>query len=389
MNTENINKLLILLSKSQDLSSDELTFLSNDLVNDTELLNELSIKFENVSEGIAINLAQQPVLIYKTKADCIKHFQPNIDKEIIVIKDGIIYDKSTTCDVFFENLIYTQKIQKLVEDKEVISFNDKVNKKYYLLSEKNGKIEIGYKNKQLKFYENNYNLKKLCDSMESNLSKEYIAFFRDNIIKSVEEKKEVDDRFFYLLSNLELIIEKTDREYKLFLHKFSFEEFHSKLEEERDKYFKSLQDSLSDFLSKVNSLPIQFGVYIYLLFRFEKEIYPLLIASTIIIIWSLFSYFSISTMKKSINNLSQRFENVFKKISEKSGIDLESLEKEKNGVNDRLKNIKILTTLYQIVVVVFTIGFLILACYFIVEVDPTIKLYFIEFIERICGYKNG
>lgn len=126
-----------------------------------------------------------------------------------------------------------------------------------------------------------------------------------------------------------------------------------------------------------------------MLFRFEKEIYPLLIASTIIIIWSLFSYFSISTMKKSINNLSQRFENVFKKISEKSGIDLESLEKEKNGVNDRLKNIKILTTLYQIVVVVFTIGFLILACYFIVEVDPTIKLYFIEFIERICGYKNG
>lgn len=389
MNTENINKLLILLSKSQDLSSDELTFLSNDLVNDTELLKELSIKFENVSEGIAINLSQQPVLIYKTKADCIKHFQPNIDKEIIVIKDGIIYDKSTTCDVFFENLIYAQKIQKLVEDKEVISFNDKVNKKYFLLSEKNGKIEIGYKNKQLKFYENNYNLKKIYDSMESNLSKEYIAFFRDNIIKSVEEKKEVDDRFFYLLSNLELIIEKTDREYKLFLHKFSFEEFYSKLEEERDKYFKSLQDSLSDFLSKVNSLPIQFGVYIYLLFRFEKEIYPLLIASTIIIIWSLFSYFSISTMKKSINNLSQRFENVFKKISEKSGIDLESLEKEKNGVNDRLKNIKILTTLYQIVVVVFTIGFLILACYFIVEVDPTIKLYFIEFIERICGYKNG
>ena len=39
------------------------------------------------------------------------------------------------------------------------------------------------------------------------------------------------------------------REYKLFLHKFSFEEFHSKLEEEKDKYFKSLQDSLSDFFS--------------------------------------------------------------------------------------------------------------------------------------------
>jgi hypothetical protein len=342
-----------------------------------------------VSEGIAIDLSQQPILIYKTKADCVKHFQQDIEKEIIILEDKIIYDKSTNCDVFFVNLIYAQKIKKLIEDKEVISFHDKLNKKYILLSEKNGKIEVGYKNKPLEFYESSYNLKKLHDSMESILSKEYIAFFRDNIIKSVEEKKEVEDRFFYLLGKLELIVEKTDREYKLFLHKFSFDEFHSKLEEERDKYFKNLQDSLSDFLSKVNSLPIQFGVYIYLLFRFEKEIYPLFIASTIIIIWSLFSFFSISTMKKSIKNLSQRFDNVFKKISEKSGIDLESLEKEKNGVDDRLSNIKILTTLYQIVVIVFTIGFLILACYFIVEAYPIIKSSFIEFFKNICGYKNA
>jgi hypothetical protein len=388
MNTENINKLLTLLSKSIDLSSDELTFLSNCLVDDTELLTKLSINYEVVSEGIAINLAKQPISIFKTKADCIKHFQEDTDKEIIILEDKIIYDKATNYDVFFENLIYSQKIKKLIEEKEVISFHDKLNKKYILLSEKNGKIEVGYKNKPLSFYENNNNLKNLYDSMESNLSKEYIAFFRDNIIKSVEEIKEIEDRFFYLLRKLELIVEKTDREYKLFLHKFSFDEFHSKLEEERDKYFKTLQDSLSDFLSKVNSLPIQFGVYVFLLFRFEKEIYPLFIASTIIIIWSLFSYFSISIMKKSINNLSQRFNNVFKKISEKSGIDLDSLEKEKNGVNDRLTNIKLLTTLYQIVLIVFTIGFLILACHFIFEANPTIKSVLIDFITNICGYKN-
>lgn len=374
MNTENINKLLTLLSKSQDLSSDELIFLSKDLINDMELLKELSIKFENMPEGISINLGQQSILIYKTKADCIKHFQINTDKEIIIIKDKIIYDKSITCDVFFENLIYSEKIQKLIEDKEIISFNDKLNKKYFLLSEKNGKIEIGYKNKPLEFYENSYNLKKLYDSMKDNLSKEYITFFKDNIIKSIEEKKEIEDRFIFFLSKLELIIEKTDREYKLFLHKFSFEEFNSKLEEEKDKYFKNLQDSLSDFLSKVNSLPIQFGVYIYLIFRFEKETYPLFAVSIIIVIWSFFSYLSISTMKKSISNLSQRFDNVFRKISEKSGIDLESLEKEKNGVNDRLKNIKTLTTSYQIVVIVFTIGFLLLAYYFISQIS-TFEIY--------------
>lgn len=381
MKTEAIKKIVDLLASCTDVATDELTFLSNDLNSQTTLLTELGIQYDKLAEGISINLANQAISIYKTKEDCIKHFQGNIEKPIIILADKIIYENEII-NFFFENLIYSQKIQKLLEskDKEVITFNDKVNKTYFLLSEKNGKIEIGYKNKPLEFYENNHNLKKLYNSMEGNLSKEYVAFFRDNIIKIVEEEKGLDDRFFYLLSKLEIIIEKTDREYKLFLHKFSFEEFHSKLEEEKDKYFKSLQDSLSDFLSKINSLPIQFGVYIYLLFRFEKEIYPLVIVSTIIIIWSLFSYFSISTMKKSIKNLSQRFDNVFKKISEKSGIDLESLEKEKKGVNDRLSNIKILTTLYQAVTIVFTIGFLILACYFVVQIYPCLKTLFIEVI---------
>lgn len=391
MNTENINKLLTLLSKSQNLSQDEFTFVSNDLVNDKDLLTELSIKFEVISEGISINLAQQPVLIYKNKIDCIRYFQENTEKEIIIIEDKIIYDKSTSMNVFFENLIYSQKIKKLIEDKEVISFHDKLNKKYILLSEKNGKIELGYKNKSLEFYEKNHNLKKLYDSMESNLSKEYIALFRDNIIKGVEEEKEIEDRFIHFLSKLGLIVEKTDREYKLFLHKFSFDEFNSKLEEERDKYFKSLQDSLSDFLSKINSLPIQFGVYIYLLFRFEKEIYPLLIASVIIIIWSLFSFFSILTMKKSIKNLSQRFDNIFKKISEKSGIDLESLEEEKHGVNNRLNDIKLLTSLYQIVVIIFTLGFLGMAYFFIIQIFPEwvdlIRMFYEKVISVICQNK--
>lgn len=391
MNTENINKLVTLLNKSKNLSQDEFTFVSNDLVNDKDLLTELSIKFEGISEGISINLAQQPLLIYKNKTDCIRYFQENTEKEIIIIEDKIIYDKSSSINVFFENLIYSQKIKKLIEDKEVISFHDKLNKKYILLSEKNGKIELGYKNKSLEFYEKNYNLKKLYDSVESNLSKEYIALFRDNIIKSVEEEKEIEDRFIHFLSKLGLIIEKTDREYKLFLHKFSFDEFNSKLEEERDKYFKSLQDSLSDFLSKINSLPIQFGVYIYLLFRFEKEIYPLLIASVIIIIWSLFSFFSILTMKKSIKNLSQRFDNIFKKISEKSGIDLESLEKEKHGVNNRLNDIKLLTSLYQIVVIIFTLGFLGMAYFFIIQIFPEwsdlIRIFYEKIISVICQNK--
>ena len=230
MKTEAIKKIVDLLASCTDVAIDELTFLSNDLNSQTTLLTELDIQYDKLAEGISINLANQAISIYKTKEDCIKHFQGNIEKPIIILADKIIYENEII-NFFFENLIYSQKIQKLLEskDKEVITFNDKVNKTYFLLSEKNGKIEIGYKNKPLEFYENNHNLKKLYNSMEGNLSKEYVAFFRDNIIKIVEEKKGLDDRFFYLLSKLEIIIEKTDREYKLFLHKFCHGHFHQLL----------------------------------------------------------------------------------------------------------------------------------------------------------------
>lgn len=388
MKTEDIKKIVDLLASCTDTATDELTFLSNDLNNQKALLTELHIQYDELAEGISINLAIQAISIYKTKEDCIKYFQGNIEKPIVILSNKIIYENETI-NIFFENLIYSLKIRTLTEEREIVSFHDKLHRKFILLSEKNGKIEVGYESKPLEFYDKSYNLKKLYESLISSLSStEYIVFFRDNIIKSLQDTKNHRERFVELLTKLEVIIEKTDREYKLFLSKFSFDEFNSKLEEERDKYFKSLQDLLSDFLSKVNSLPIQFGVYIYLLFRFEKELYPLLIVSIIIIVWSLFSYFSISTMKKSIGNLAHRFENVFKKISEKSGIDLETLEKEKNGIDERLQNIKILTTLYQTVVVVFTIGFLGIAYFFIVQISTewldSIKI-FIQNLSAISG----
>jgi len=386
MKTENINTLLNLLSNCIDQSDDSLTFISADLRSDLDLLNKLLIKFDTLSEGISINLASQPISIYKTKEDCIKYFDGKDEKDVIILEDKIIYN-SENYPLFFQNLIYSFKIKNLIEEKEVVSFHDKIKKKYILLSETNGKIEVGYKNKIQSFYDEEHNLEYLYNQLVDDLrKKEYVELFRNNFIKSVEDEKEILVRFIYFLDKLGNIIEKTNREYNLYVHNFSFDEFTSKFQEEKDKYFKNFQDSLSDFLSKVNSLPIQFGVYIYLLFRFEKDIYPLYIASILIIVWSIFSFFSISIMKKNIKNLYERFEIVFNKVLEKSILEKTELDKEKISVNNRLKNFKLLTTLYQFVVVIFTLGFLALAFYFIIQIEPSIKIYILEKIELLRTY---
>jgi len=114
MKTEAIKKIVDLLASCTDTATDELTFLSSDLNNQKTLLTELHIQYDELAEGISINLANQAISIYKTKEDCIKYFQGNIEKPIVVLSDNIIYERDTD-NTFSENLIYSLKIRILIE----------------------------------------------------------------------------------------------------------------------------------------------------------------------------------------------------------------------------------------------------------------------------------
>ncbi|KFN40859.1 MAG: hypothetical protein JU82_00320 [Sulfuricurvum sp. MLSB] len=386
-----VSKLFNLLVQCNDISDNDLEIVSKELENSTEILAEYSITYEKHAEGIYIDLSIQPLHIYKTKKDCLLHYADQTsDKPIIILQDQIYFqDGHADENLFFENLIFASKIQKLLIEKEIASYHDILHEKFIFLSEKRGKIEVGYKDKSLDFYERNHELKELYHKLSIKCQEnEYLSFFRDNMIEKVQDCKDINYRFITALENLAKIVEKANREFELYKNKFSFEEFQSKLDEEKDKYFKTLQDSLSEFLSKVNSLPIQFGVYIYLLFRFEKEPYPLLIASGIIFVWSLFSFFTISTMKKGISDLKVRFDHVFQLISEKSGIDKEVLVKEQDGVNGRVRSILKLTSIYQSVVIVFTVGFILMAIYLIDLASPHFFEVLIHPIRAFCSGIN-
>lgn len=386
-----ISTLKDLLAHCNDTSDNDLDIVSKELEYSTNILDEYSITYERHAEGIYIDLSIQSVHIYKTKEDCLLHYaDQTFDKPIVILQDQVYLENlQDNTNLFFENLIFSTKIQRLLIEKEIASYHDSLHGKLIFLSEKRGKIEVGYKDKPLAFYEGNHHLQEMYQKLEvKSQEDEYLSFFRDNLIEKAQDAKDVNRRFITALEHIVNIVEKSNREFELYKNKFSFEEFHTKLDEEKDKYFKTLQDSLSEFLSKVNSLPIQFGVYIYLLFRFETEPYPLLIASVIIVIWSLFSFFSIKTMKKSISDLKIRFDHVFEQISEKSGIDKDVLLEEHNGVNNRVKSITRLTSIYQWVVIVFTVGFILMAVYFIYMSCPfleTLKSTFNTFCARVSS----
>lgn len=358
MTTEAINRLVDLLASCKDEATDELAFISNDLKNQKTLLTELNIRYDELAEGISINLANQDITIYKTKKDCIKHFQGNVEKPIVILGDKIIYERDTY-NTFFENLIYSLEIRTLIEEREIVSFHEKMNKNFILLSESNGKLKMGYESKPLEFYDKEHNLKNLFELLLKKLDKgEFASFFRDNIIKSVENEDDIKRRYITFLTHLNNIIEKTEREYSLFINKFSFEKFNSELKKEKEKYIKNIQENLSEFLSKVNALPVQFGVYILLVFRFENEVIPLIGTVLLIIAWSSFSFLSLQIMKKTIKFIERKFKDVFEQIAQELKIDEKTLEQDKKEVNNKISDIKRMIHWYQSIVVIFSLIFI-------------------------------
>ena len=245
-------------------------------------------------------------------------------------------------------------------EKEVISYHDGANKKFIFLSEHIGKVEVGYKNRLIEFFNSEYSLLHVYETLTNKFNEsEYLSFFRDNFINIAKDIEHIDDRFYKTLIKIQNIVDNSNREFELYKNKFSFEQFNSDLKKEKEKYIKNIQENLSEFLSKVNALPVQFGVYILLVFRFEDEIIPLIATVILIISWSAFSFFSLNIMKKTIDFLEKKFNAVFEKISNESGINKEILADDKNEILDKISNIKSMIHWYKCVVVIFSLIFIV------------------------------
>lgn len=358
---DNIKDLLnILHNIDDDTSNSELKIVSKSLVDSKSVLDLNNITYEETADGIDIDLSVQSLFIFKNKEDCLTFYNGEIKKDILIIKNSLIYiNADENEDIFFENLIYYFKIKALLIEKELVSYNDLLKKKFILLSEIKGKFEIGYKNKTLDFYDKSNDLKKAYEILSLKFTNnEYISFFKNNVIDKLENIDNLQDRFIKLLESLSNIVEKSNREFELFKNNFSFEEFNSEIKKEKEKYIKNIQENLSEFLSKVNALPVQFGVYILLVFRFQDEIIPLIGTIVLIISWSAFSFFSLKTMRKTIKFIERKFEYIFEKISLESGIEEEVLKQDKNEVSNKIKNINSMINWYQAIVIVFSLVFI-------------------------------
>lgn len=336
-----LKKLLKELSTCNDSTISNPEKITSDKL-DEELLTELNINFEEVAEGYTVDLfdPKQPVKIFKKKVDAIRHLEKG-DKGngILILEGDIVHERDSGMRItFLENLFFSLEIQELMREKKIAQYDDAIEEKFIFLSPKMGKLEVGYKRTcQTTLYDKEYHLQDVYQKLlTKNDQEEFWNFFRDNFIKVAAEINDTETRFVQTIPKLQNIFDNACREFELFQNEFSFEKFRSSLEDQKEKYIKNLESNNFDLLSKVGSLPIQFGIYLFLIVRFEDKPIASLVTIVFIFIWSTFTYCSLNLLLESIDYNKERIKDQFKRIKD----ELKSDEKLSESVEQEHSNIK-------------------------------------------------
>jgi len=362
--------LIHALRDCSDQSTHELKILSSLLRESADILDRFNIRYEDEAEGISIDLTAQPMKIFKSKASAVAHLsESDFSSDIIVTEaDGnnsecndIEYLADTephSGSYVFDNIQYSHKFKSLFLDKEIASYNDETRNRLIFLSNKHGRLHISFGGGwSPEFHDHNHELKSHYQRLEERIStnKDFEDFFKESLLEFAKGVSEEGKRFLEILKSMKYIIESSERNFELYKHNFSFAEFKKELDEDKEKYLKDYQSNLSDFLSKIASMPIQFGVYIYLMVRFSEELLPIVATMILITVWSVFKVLTVNRILENVDYLKSKFESDLDSLVIRSGIDTTEVEATRTLVDKRFDKSLFLIKAYRLFVVIFSI----------------------------------
>lgn len=379
---EKYKELLSLLNSSVDIATDELTFLSKGLEQNTKALDDLKLGYEKQAEGISLNLVSENTLIFKKKINAVERVVlSDANKVILVIEGSMVYIPTNPDDtLFFQNIFYWHRLLALFTDKSIAAFNDHLIKHLLFLSDKLGKVDIGYKVRWLEsFYDVDNKLKENYYKLDSLITRntEFSSFYRDNFIKVAQGIADPDTRFTETLKSISHIYELASKDFDLFKSKFSFEDFRSDLDKEKEKYLKDYQSTITDFLSKVSTVPIQFGAYIVLLMKFIDESLPLIATLVLIVFWSAYNWLAVKQLLSNLEYTKNQFNATFDALIKKAKIDESDISKDRKIILDKLKSTKLMLVSFNWLVFLFTLICFVYGVFFLSKILCSNQIFYL------------
>jgi len=167
-------------------------------------------------------------------------------------------------DLRASNYYYLKKIKDIFLPK-IVGYMDSVHKKYILLSPECGKFEIPEGN----LFEVAYKIEKSLESTYKavvdviSYQKGWESIIKNRIIRSLEVIGESEDRFYWLIYNLEQLIAITIRDYDVFLASHRHETILQQYEREKDAFAEKIRTVLGKISTNLLSIPITFSAALF------------------------------------------------------------------------------------------------------------------------------
>lgn len=229
--------------------------------------------------SLDLSLSIGDVLCFYDENDFIKRYKPakNFQNlKICIFKSDIgflfkseneSYDSKMR--VVFNFHYYRMILNFLLQSTDFISVPIPAEQKF-ILFDKHGPIEIGYnplekRVAQLEELEPIFN--RLTEMFEKY---EFQEFFKSNILLSIS-KYDLRERFFKIVESLSFFIDQAEKEHKIYLKKFAFENIKSKFKKERTKYFESIEKNLDAINKQVTAFPLTFSATIFASYQVKEK----------------------------------------------------------------------------------------------------------------------
>jgi hypothetical protein len=202
----------------------------------------------------------------------------DLEEQTIVIlqdtkNDFVVFGKNGNPESYFypsgegdtkaPNHYYLTKIKEGFIPK-IADYTDTAHTKYIFLSPECGKFELSYGGSS-DVKETNKSLENIYTNIEDILSRpkgwEYIM--KNRIIRSLEIVDQSERRFYWLIDNLDQLIEATLRDYELFLTSHKHETIIEQYEQEKDTFADKIRAVLERISTNLLSIPITFSAVLF------------------------------------------------------------------------------------------------------------------------------
>lgn len=383
MNNESLIESFIKLF-NEDTQSDtiiksgvEIKFSLNttDVQSQSQLIKELFSDVDIITNKVTINLNKCKIsncyFFFDIKDYLIsfdRYKNDYLESNIIVLKyfknslwklSGEEFSQEKA--LFFNFPIYKEAYEFLKNNPLFTTLYGGIKNELIIVNKGNGAFHIGYKD-----LEENVclleNLRPLIELLKVNFEKkEFIQFFKENIIVFGIGNTDPQERFFEIIKNLKPILLITERDYENYVRDFNFENIKTQFKEERNKYFEGLEKNIELVNKQVLSIPLTFAATAFASYQVKDKPIIVVLILFAFILYSIIAFkmlgisnFNIKCIEEDVIKEEEEIKNNYSKNYNHFKVDFEKIHSKIIKINSLISCIKFILVVMLLLFTVFS-----------------------------------